>query len=122
MPMFHLVYPFDSPVGKTCDCPPRVTWDTQFSHFRITKVSIVICLCSSKKPDGVEGGRETQEGGAMCIPVADSYLDVWQKLTQYYKEIIFQLKIKKIKQTKKNPVSSLPEENPKSPLYFVPLL
>ena len=93
MLMFHLVYPFDSPVGKTGDYPSSVTWDTQFSHFRITKVSIVICLYPSKKPDGVEGGRETQEGRAMSITVADSYFDVWQKLTQYYKEIILQLKI-----------------------------
>ena len=30
----------------------------------------------------------------MCIPMADSCFDVWQKLTQYCKAVIFQLKIR----------------------------
>ena len=38
------------------------------------------------------GGREVQEGGDSCIPIVDS---CWcmQKPTQYYKAVIFQLKI-----------------------------
>ena len=38
------------------------------------------------------GGREAPEGGDKYIPMAD-HADVWQKLTQYYKVIILQLKI-----------------------------
>ena len=45
--------------------------------------------------DGVGGGREAQEGGDICMPVAD-HVDVWQKPTQYCKAIILQLKIIKI--------------------------
>ena len=43
--------------------------------------------------DGEGGGRKLQEGGDICIPMAD-YVDVWQKLSQYCKAIILQLKIK----------------------------
>ena len=44
--------------------------------------------------DRVGDGREVQEGGDKCIPVADS-CRVWQKRAQYCKAIIFQLKKKK---------------------------
>ena len=40
------------------------------------------------------GGREVQEGKDICIPMADS-CNVWQKPTQYCKEIILHLKINK---------------------------
>ena len=31
-------------------------------------------LCDNPEEwDGVEGGKEVQEGGALCIPVSDSY-------------------------------------------------
>ena len=38
-------------------------------------------------------GREVQEGGDKCIPMAD-YVDVWQKTTKFCKAIIFQFKNK----------------------------
>ena len=40
------------------------------------------------------GGREVQEGGDICIPMADSCCYM-QKPTQYYKAVILQLKINK---------------------------
>jgi len=43
----------------------------------------------------VEGGREVQKGGDMCIPMAD-YVVVWQTPTKYCKTIILQLKNFKI--------------------------
>jgi len=43
-----------------------------------------------------EGMEEAQEGGAICIPMADP---CWcmQRPTQYYEAIILQLKIDKLK-------------------------
>ena len=53
--------------------------------------------------EGEGGGREAQEGGDTCIPMADiwhlliladiwqKYVDIWQKPTQYCKAIILQL-------------------------------
>ena len=42
-------------------------------------------------PSGVGGGREVQEEGDICVPIADS----WQKPTQYCKAIVLQLKTNK---------------------------
>ena len=39
----------------------------------------------------MESGKEVQEGGDVCVPMADSF-DVWSKPTHYHKAIIFQLK------------------------------
>ena len=36
--------------------------------------------------------RKVQEGGDVCIPMADSF-DIWQKSTHYCKTIMLQLKI-----------------------------
>ena len=47
--------------------------------------------------DGVGGGREVQEGGDMCIPMA--HVDVWQKPKQHYKAIILPLKVNNLKNT-----------------------
>ena len=49
---------------------------------------------SLERWDRVAGGREVQEGGDLCIPMADS---CWymQKPTQHYKAVILQLKINK---------------------------
>ena len=44
-----------------------------------------------RQPGEVGGEREVQEGGDMCIPMADSCW--WQKPTQHCKAIILQLKI-----------------------------
>ena len=51
---------------------------------------------SSAPKKGWEVGyrREVQEGGDICIPMADS-CDVWQKSNQYCKAIILQLQINK---------------------------
>ena len=38
------------------------------------------------------GGRFRREG--TCVYLWPMLVDIWQKLTQYYKAIIFQLKIK----------------------------
>ena len=35
----------------------------------------------------VGGGKEVQEGGVICIPMAWIRVDVWQKPTQYCKAI-----------------------------------
>ena len=50
--------------------------------------------------DGVGGGREVQEGGGKqkkreeeCVYLWLIYVDICQRLTQYYKVIILQLKI-----------------------------
>ena len=52
-----------------------------------------LVLCDNLEAwDGVGGEKEVQEGKDICIPMADS-CNVWQKLTQYYKAIILQLKI-----------------------------
>ena len=41
-------------------------------------------------------GREVQEGDDICIPML-IHLDVWQKATQYCREIILQLEINTLK-------------------------
>ena len=41
----------------------------------------------------VGGGKEVQEGGVICIPMALIRVDVWQKPTQYREATIIQLKI-----------------------------
>ena len=46
--------------------------------------------------NGVGGGREAQEGGAICMPTVD-HVDGWHRTTQYFKAIILQLKINKFK-------------------------
>ena len=51
---------------------------------------VVLCV-NIEEWDGIEGGREGQEGGNICIPMADSCWYIWQKPTQYYKAIILQL-------------------------------
>ena len=45
--------------------------------------------------DEVGSGKEVQEGGDPCIPMAD-HVDVRQKPAQHCKAIILQLKISKI--------------------------
>ena len=47
---------------------------------------------TTRRWDGVGIGREAQEGGDICTPVADSWCRM-QKPTQYCKAIILQLKI-----------------------------
>ena len=42
------------------------------------------------------GGRFRREGIYVCLWLI--HVDVWQKPTQYYKAIIFQLKINKLKE------------------------
>ena len=52
-------------------------------------------LCDSLEGlDEVGSGKEVQEGGDPCIPMAD-HVDVWQKAAQHCKAIILQLKISK---------------------------
>jgi len=47
-------------------------------------------LCDNPEGwDGVGDGRTIQEGGDICIPVAD-HDDEWQRPTQYCKAIILQ--------------------------------
>ena len=47
-------------------------------------------LCDNPEGwDGVGDGRRIQEGGDICIPVAD-HDDEWQRPTQYCKAIILQ--------------------------------
>ena len=46
--------------------------------------------------NGVGGGREIQEGGDICIPMANSY-QCLAEMTQYCKAMILQLKINKFK-------------------------
>ena len=41
--------------------------------------------------DWVRSRRQVQEGEDVCVPMADS--GIWQKLTEYCKAIILQLKI-----------------------------
>ena len=48
-------------------------------------------VCNPDGWDGVDDRREVQEGGGVCIPLAESG-NVWQKPTQYCKAIILQLK------------------------------
>ena len=43
--------------------------------------------------DGERDGREAQEGGDICIPMADSYWGL-AETTQFYKAIILQFKNK----------------------------
>ena len=45
--------------------------------------------------EGVAGGREVQDGGDICIPMADHAV-VWQSQTQYCTAIILQLKVNKL--------------------------
>ena len=72
--------------------------------------------------DGEGGGREVQEGGDICTPVADSCWGLTEN-TKFYKEIILQLKsiifkkwIKKYKNKQKKKgetrTHSLPPEDP----------
>ena len=51
--------------------------------------------------DGVGGGREVQDRGDMYISRLN-HIDVWQKLTQHCKAIIFQFKRNTKTTTKEN--------------------
>ena len=58
-------------------------------------------LCDILKGwDGAGGGKEVQEVGDICIPLA-IHFDVWQKPKPYCKPIILQLQINKLKMLKK---------------------
>ena len=52
----------------------------------------------------VAGGRESQEGEDICMPVAD--VSVWQKSTQYCKAIVLQLEINFFKNGRAEEVSN----------------
>ena len=57
-------------------------------------------LCDNLEEwDGVGGGKEIQEGGDRCIPMADSCWCVAETNT-YYEAIVLQLKINKLKTRK----------------------
>ena len=50
-------------------------------------------LCENlEECDGVEGGREFQEGGNIYVSLWLIYADIWQKPMQHRKAIILQLK------------------------------
>ena len=89
-----------SPWGrKESDMTEQLNW-TKLRHLEITL-----------NGNGVEGGREVQEGGDMCIPMSDHFVK-WQKPTQYFTAIILQLKINKFIEKKKKlwvKVEILPE-------------
>ena len=54
--------------------------------------SSVWLLCDDLEELGGKGGREAQEGGDICILMAEIYVVVCQKQTQHHKAIIFQFK------------------------------
>ena len=54
--------------------------------------------------DGVGGGKEAQEGGTY-VYLWLIHVDVWQKPTEYCKEIILQLKINLKNSTYRNNLS-----------------
>ena len=66
--------------------------------------------------DGVGSGREVQEGGYICTPVADSWCHM-QKPTQYCKANILQLKISRFLKKEISQKNSSFKKKKKS--YFV---
>ena len=49
-------------------------------------------LCDNLEEwDRKGGGREVQEGGNICVPLAD-YADIWQKTAKFCKAVILQSK------------------------------
>ena len=49
-------------------------------------------LCTNLEGwDGAGDGREFQKGRNICIPMADSWVEVWQKTAKFCKAIILQL-------------------------------
>ena len=57
-----------------------------------------ISLCDNLHGwDGVGDGREVQEGGGRCIPMADSHWCTAETITQYCNAIIPQVKIHELK-------------------------
>ena len=76
-----------------------------FSFSKHWNMYITICKIDSQwkfavwrmelKPSVLSDNLEVQEGGDICIPMADSCW--WQKWTQYCKAIILQLKINTFK-------------------------
>ena len=76
--------------------------DSQW-EFAVWLRELKLGLCDSlEECDGEGGGMEVQEGGDICIPMAD-YVEVWQKTTKFCKAIILQKDklIKKYKMFKK---------------------
>ena len=70
---------------------------------------------TTRRWDGVGIGREAQEGGDICTPVADSWCRM-QKPTQYCKAIILQLKISRFL---KKEISQKSSSFKKKKSYFV---
>ena len=59
-------------------------------------VRVPYCVSQPWCPAQERYNIEVQEGGDICIPML-IHVDPWQKLTQYCKEVIHQLKINKFK-------------------------
>ena len=62
------ISPFPNKLGN------RNLWQKQNCLVQISFFPPLVVLCDNLEGwDGLEGGRESQEGGDICIPMADLY-------------------------------------------------